>query len=436
MNIYYGIKYVVYNLCFRVLYILIWAKDLIFEHEYMYDRKFWARYLPPRDLQHIYKRKLALMIYKTIFGDNHLKRMRENMTFGKTFSRLRDLHRECILDSYDFGIVNEIGSIPNFHKDKLILIGFHQLGLFRGLLCSGNETEIDEIAILTPTQNAVEFLTTLSGLSYEKVNDEIISVNGIKGHICSLEDGIKASIRMMNLVNKKIPLLILVDDIFHKGASPYWNAREIFDEVGEVKDPSKFFIYRYNNRKLMIFSSLIVHLLQKTGAKGVPIYMQTLKDGRFNVVYDEPLTVSENDSIKDRLPEIGNRIGDFMIKNALENSWSWQGIGIIMKQLPFLWKTKKRSKQYLQTKAIEDIYNSEIKINFDFYLSKGTNNTYVLTNEYPFKCIKIDQEIRRILFSIKKYGLLSEKIKREISEKRVISVLANLYSEGIIDIKF
>ena len=107
-----------------------------------------------------------------------------------------------------------------------------------------------------------------------------------------------------------------------------------------------------------------------------------------------------------------------------------------MKQLPALWKIKKRSKENLQTRTFDDLYNSELKINSNFYISKGENDTYILTNEYPFKCIKIDQEIRRILLAVKGDGRLSERINREISEKKVISVLTNLYSEGIINIRY
>lgn len=401
----------------------------------MYDRKFWAKHLAPRNIKEIYQRKLSLISYKAIYGNKYRKKMRENMVFGKTSYILRNLHKKCILDSYNFGIVKEIGPIPKFYQDKLILIGFHQLGLFEGLLCSGNETEFDEVAMLTPTKNAVKIITTQFGSLYEQIDDGIIRLNGIKAHICSLEDGIKTSIQMINLLNKKIPLLILIDDIYHKGASPYWNMRDIFDENGGVKNPAKFFIYRYNGRKLMVFSSLIPHLLQKTGAKGVPVYTQKLKNGRFRVIYDQPLTVSEDDCIEERLLEIGNSVGKFMIKNALGNSWGWNGTKIIMRQLPFLWKTQKRSKKNLQNRVIEDLYNSEIKINSDFYLSKGANNTYILTNEYPFKCIRIDPETRTVMLSLKEYGRLSEKIKRKISEKKMISVLLNLYSEGIIDIR-
>lgn len=336
-----------------------------------------------------------------------------------TSNRLHYLYVKLLSKAYFFPVEK-----ANLNNKKIIFIGFHVLGIWERLLAIMEEYGINAIGIIGADIAKNQLISSICrGTKFSIVNDNEFIIEGKKYIFCPIEEGIQTYGRAIDLLKKDIPIFILYDELY------IFEPRKILNEDNTIKDKSKFFIYKYKDRELLIISSFIFYMLQKTGVIGVPVYVQRLWNGKDIINLGEQIKIQNISEIRENGQKICNQLGDFLIENILSNSYGWIGLRAVVKYIAVLWQQKEeRSNVSIQ------LSKQQYKIKTKFLIRKYKNE-YILVTYYPLNVVKISKNIKKLILLIKKYNSIPLKLFQTAQIETIEELIRKLYMLGLIEIK-
>lgn len=416
--------YLFYNLIFWSLYYLIWLwRKLSKGIDSLLCRCFGICKASERT---VLKKHLKKAVFLTYFEENYKRKYVEQEIFTHTTEILANLHKHCFSEK---GV--QFKNIGNFTYSESkepghVFIGFHSVGVYRRLYDFVKKIGLKKGGIVVRSRDFFsKQLEKRYGVKLSK-NEDSFELNGIEGEILPVEDPFKNHSKLAQLLKKGGDLFFLYDI-----AATQNNFRLLFDEDYNIKQPSRYMIYRYNGKKLLVTSIYLLYLLKRISVTGYPVYFRRQKDGRDRVIFGRPISIGEKENLKALAQPIYDRLFNFMSKNILACSHGFTNADNLTKAISLLRKadpsSKKREWQQNFLKKVQ--LSSPVLIN---RLSKGT---FLLTSTSPVQSVKIGHFTKRVVSEIKNYGGLPKKLREGVPQQKLESSVANLWRAGIIQVK-
>ena len=399
------LSYIIYNMVFWIVYIIYYIADISLFHRQLENN--------------VIIDCLSMAVFDHLFGKKHKRMLKHQRIFLMTSNRLHYLYVKLLSKAYFFPVEK-----ANLNNKKIIFIGFHVLGIWERLLAIMEEYRINAIGIIGADIAKNQLISSICrGTKFSIVNDNEFIIEGKKYIFCPIEEGIQTYGRAIDLLKKDIPIFILYDELY------IFEPRKILNEDNTIKDKSKFFIYKYKDRELLIISSFIFYMLQKTGVIGVPVYVQRLWNGKDIINLGEQIKIQNISEIRENGQKICNQLGDFLIENILSNSYGWIGLRAVVKYIAVLWQQKEeRSNVSIQ------LSKQQYKIKTKFLIRKYKNE-YILVTYYPLNVVKISKNIKKLILLIKKYNSIPLKLFQTAQIETIEELIRKLYMLGLIEIK-
>lgn len=366
-------------------------------------------------------------VFRTYFPKNQSKKkMFRQEIFSDVTNNLKMFHFYCFGSS---GV--KFKNSLDFSEDNIgniIFIGFHTVSAYRRLLDLTKKYEIKRLAVLTQRRESlIDHLYRNYRMRLQKTKN-CFEIDGVRVEILSLENSnaLKRHSRLIQLLKKDTPLFLSYD-IPISQENPL---TDLFDNNGNPEKSSKYTIYSFKNRKLLMVSNYLLYLLQRTGSIGLPLYTRRLKDGRDLVIFGDPLFLNKDDNVKNQSEEMYDRLFDFMSNNILMSSDGWINANNLARIIPSLRKPEQEKKK----REWQDAYiEANWKLSSPILIDRYKNETFLLTSISPIRSIKIGQATKKIIDDIRTHNKLTKDLKKELSKEKLKTSIVNLWNTGIIE---
>lgn len=415
------IGYIAFNLIFWAVYFFLWARKKIALYIDKALRRFWGRSLS--EDSELFKRHWKQTLFSSYFGDEYREKQFHQEVFSDASRRLGTFHKRCFGDR---GVqVEGMGDLePSLSDNSNIFIGFHTVFARRRFLYLARKFDIQRFGFFarereqatTPLDSYYDVRLSKSDYSFE--------VDGREGFIFNFKNPISTHSHLAKFIKEGGWLFITYD------IPPLLqNYKELLDESGNIKKPSKFVTYRYLEEKILLVSTYLLHLLKRTGVKGIPLYNRHLHDGRDKLVLGDPITVSENEEVDEVADRAFKELFDFMSENILVSSQGWFNVSNLAPGLPYLRKPGQEVKQ----REWESSYLEEdFQLNSQVIVDRYDKGSYLLTSTSPLQSIEIGPTTKNVVSELKRKGKITRQFRNKVSQQKLEFSLSNLWEAGVI----
>lgn len=419
--------YIFYNLIFWVRYFLHWLKRSISR----YSNSLLCRGFGKcnRKESEILVKHFKRAVFLTYFGPaDYEKRLTSQELFTHVTRKLGSMHR------YFFGSESvqfkKLGSFSLEKTDEgVIFVGFHTVAAYRRLVELAWQFDVKKLGILVKDKATfIEKLRRNYGVRLTESKNSF-ELGGVTVVIFSLENLRSPASRHSKLMK-----------LLKEGASLFINydiptSREelipnILDDRGNPKDSSKYVVFRYDQKKLLISSNYLLYLLKRSHVSGVPVFTRRLNDGRDLVILGSPLSIEPREKIGDKAQEIYRNLFSFMSKNILASSHGWVNASNLARLMPFLRKPNSAPEEEWRGCG-ED--RAAWKLSSHVFVSRYDGKSYLITSSSPINSIKAGSFTKKVISEMKTNGTVSPQFKERVPRKKLETTMANLWEAGFIE---
>lgn len=369
-------------------------------------------------------RHLKEVILYTYFGQTHRVKPMRGEVFDSVTNKLKRLHYLCFKDSAVRIKLDKDLTISGKKTGK-ILIGFHTVAAYRRLLRIARETGVKKFGIVArERESVVEELEKNYDLQL-KDSQNSFKIEGISVKILVLENSLSNHSKLAREINAGRTLFFSYDVPATKE-----DLSHLVDEFGNPKEPEKFVFYEYNGQKVLMVSTYLLYLMQRTGAAGLPIYTRRARIGTDIVSIGEQIRVGKDENIEERAREIYKRIFDFMSKNILDSARSSVNIGNLAKITALI---RKNDREAERKKWKKKYWKKDLRLTSPVLIDPLKKGTFLLTSTSPVKSVKVSQFTKEIVAELENSGGSVQKLEERFSKQKLEPVLAKLWNTGIVE---
>lgn len=416
------IGYIAFNLIFWCVYSFLWARKKIALYIDKALRRFWGRAL--YEDSELFKRGWKQSLFSSYFSDKYRKKQFHQEVFSNASKKLGKFHKRCFGDS---GVqVEGMGDLgPSLSNRSNIFIGFHTVSARRRFLYLARLFDIQKFGFFArEREQATSPLNSFYDVRLSE-GDYSFEVDGREGFIFNFKNPISTHSHLAKFLKEGGWLFITYD------IPPLLqDYKELLDEDGNIKKPSKFVTYRYLEEKILLVSTYLLHLLKRTGVKGIPLYNRRLHDGRDKLVLGDPITISKNEEVDEVANRVFKELFDFMSENLLVSSQGWFNVSSLAPGLPFLRKPGPEVKQ----REWESSYLKEdFQLNSQVIVDRYDKDSYLLTSTSPIQSIEVGPTTKNVISELKRKGKITRQFRNKVSRQKLEFSLSNLWEAGVID---
>lgn len=422
MRIRYLIGYIFYNQVFWVLYFFLRTKRavvLIIERAL---RLFWGSSLD--DNRKLFERHWNQVLFSSYFKDNYRKKQRHQQVFSRSTRRLGRFHEKCFGDK---GVqVEGSVNIPSGRNGcGNIFIGFHTSSARRRFLYLADLFNVQKFGFFARKREQATWpLDKYYDVQLSKGCDSF-KIDGLQVAIFTSKGPVRDHSRLAQFL-KEGGWLFITWDVPPMRKDP----KDLVDDNGEVKQPSKFVTYSYQGEKILIVSTYLLHLLKRTGVKGIPLYTRRLKDGKDKLILGKPIFVTENQKVDHCAEGIYQELYDFMSENILASGQGWFGVTNLAPIMPIL---RKPGKQVKEREWKGKYFGNNFRLGSSVIVDRYDKERFLLTSSSPVQTIKIGPFTKKVVSELKKRGRLTRQFREKVSRQKLEFSLSNLWEAGIIE---
>ncbi len=415
----YFLGYTVYNLVFWGLFSALWLKERAIRLLDGISRQ--LRGIPLRE--DLYLRKAKGALFRTYFGEEAESKQINQEVFTASTRKLKKAHSYCLQNrGFEFAGPEQLNLKDN--KRGNVFIGFHTVGARRRFLGLVNHFGVNEFGFVARERwQVTEPLRTYYGVEVPD-NRNRFELEGVEVSMFVSDGGIQLHSKLINFL-KRGGWLFFSYDVPPSGLYP-----EDLNQGDKLEKPEKYFVYEFDGEEVLIVSTYLLRLLQRSGAGGIPLYARRGKDGKDRLNYGEAIYVNGEEDIAEVAREKYNLIFDFMSENITSSGLGWFNSGTLSRYLPYLRRPGREiSHRSWKKKYFHRSYRTGGPLTVDPLDSKR----YLITSSSPLQTAIVGGSTKEVVLKLEEGSSSLKDLKEDLPREELEPVLANLWESGLIE---
>ncbi len=411
--------YIIYNVIFWVVFSALWLR----KNAVLWLDKSIRKFRKGASKKDLYVSNAKKSLLKTYFGKNYARKKFNQELFTSASRKLKKLHG-CCFNERGFEINEAENLYLKNRRRGNIFVGFHTVNARRRFLGLLKHFDIRKFGFVARERwQVTKPLRTYYGLDLSD-DRKHFRVGGVKASIFLMDDPVEFHSSLVKFL-KEGGWLFFSYDVPPPGLFP-----EDLRGEGKLDRPSKRFVYEFKGEKTLIVSTYLLHLLQRTGAKGIPTYARRLKNGKDQINVGVPISVKKDEKIGNTARDKFNRLFDFMSENIVDSGLGWFNSNTLARYLPHLRKPDSEIKERNWTR---EYFHNDFQLRSPVFLNVHSPEKYLITSSSPVQAAIIGPETKDIVSVFSNNLQPNRKLKQEFSRSKLEPVLAHLWEAGFIE---